>query len=265
MTATELAAANGLVLRDDVLAALAPLPEPEPEPIPPPSLLERSIGAREDGEPDRAAALFEEALAANPDDVETWQAYADSLTYELDDFDGARGAPGGVARPSGRGESPLQRSLPRRNGKVEVEITTVDRVETVGVESDLDVKISRLSTTHARHTLACQPNFLAFLKTLRNPDLQRMLFVHQPAPGIPLRVSQRDGSCCTLISIFEVYEHFGVVIVTACLNPSLSPTWACCTHPLPEKRLKEIAVRRCSFAVEASAAEFKSCTPIRRR
>ena len=108
MTATELAEANGLVLRDDVLAALAPLPEPEPEPIPPPTLLERAVGAREDGEPDRAAALFAEALAAKPDDVETWQAYADFLQYELDDFDGALAALGEVERLRGEADSTLQ-------------------------------------------------------------------------------------------------------------------------------------------------------------
>lgn len=60
-----------------------PVPEPEP------TLLERAVRAREDDDFERADSLFRAALAAEPESAEAWQAYADFLQYELEDFEGA--------------------------------------------------------------------------------------------------------------------------------------------------------------------------------
>ena len=81
-----LASHDALDLRDAVAAALA---VPEEEPAPPPSLSEQAAAARAAGEFSASAALFRQALAENPDDVEAWRAYADLLQYELSDFSGA--------------------------------------------------------------------------------------------------------------------------------------------------------------------------------
>ena len=89
MTEAELASAGALTLRDDVRTALTPPPDPEVEPPPPLTTLELAIGAREDGDFDRARGLFETALLDSPDDVDAWQAYADFLQYQVDDFEGA--------------------------------------------------------------------------------------------------------------------------------------------------------------------------------
>ncbi len=108
MSDQELASADGIALRDDVAAALFVPPDPEVEPPPPPTLLELAIGAREDGDLDRAAALFLEALDENPEDVAAWQAYADFLQYELEDFPGALEALTEVERLMDGGDSTLQ-------------------------------------------------------------------------------------------------------------------------------------------------------------
>lgn len=84
----ELAAADALALRDEVLAALA---EPVVE-VEPPTPLEIALAAREDDDFDLALAVLEGALAERPNDREMWQAYADLLEYELGDFEGARNA-----------------------------------------------------------------------------------------------------------------------------------------------------------------------------
>ncbi len=89
MSETELASVGAVSLRDDVLAALTPPPDPDVEPPPPPTLLEQAVAAREAGELTRAAQLFEEALEDDPDDPDTWKAYADFLQYEVEDFEGA--------------------------------------------------------------------------------------------------------------------------------------------------------------------------------
>jgi len=84
-----LAAADGVTLRDAILAALT-VPEEIVEPIPPLTPLEQAVTAREEDDFDRAVELFEEALRERPDDIEIWQAYADLLEYELSDLEGAR-------------------------------------------------------------------------------------------------------------------------------------------------------------------------------
>lgn len=84
----QLEAADGLTLRNDILAALA-VPEVEPEQ---PTLLELAVRAREDDDFDRAGDLFQQALRESPDDPEIWLAYANFLHYELGDLDGAHEA-----------------------------------------------------------------------------------------------------------------------------------------------------------------------------
>ncbi|NNL67551.1 MAG: tetratricopeptide repeat protein, partial [Myxococcales bacterium] len=87
----ELASNDAVELRDAVAAALV-VPDPIVEPIPEPTLLERAVQAREADDFEQARALFGAALAERPDDLETWQAYADFLEYEQADFEGARAA-----------------------------------------------------------------------------------------------------------------------------------------------------------------------------
>lgn len=89
MDESVLAAQDALALRDDVAAALA---VPEEEPAPPPTPLEQAAAARMAGDVDGAAALLRGALADDPDDVELWQAYADLMQYEAEDFPGALAA-----------------------------------------------------------------------------------------------------------------------------------------------------------------------------
>ncbi|HSM04676.1 MAG TPA: tetratricopeptide repeat protein [Longimicrobiales bacterium] len=88
LDADELLEADALGLRDDVVAALA-VPEPEPEEE---SLLEQAVRARTDGDLDRAEGLFREALADAPGDAAAWEAWADFLQYEREDYAGARDA-----------------------------------------------------------------------------------------------------------------------------------------------------------------------------
>jgi tetratricopeptide (TPR) repeat protein len=84
----DLREAEGLQLRTDVAAALAvPAPDEE-EPTP----LARALRARNDGDLDAAEGLFRAALSASPDDAETWEAWADFLQYEREDYPGARDA-----------------------------------------------------------------------------------------------------------------------------------------------------------------------------
>lgn len=85
----DLAAAGGLVLRRDVLAALYVPPTPPPAPLTP---LEQAAIAREADDFDGARALLEAALRDAPSDPALWQAYADLLEYELADFEAARAA-----------------------------------------------------------------------------------------------------------------------------------------------------------------------------
>ncbi len=73
-------------LRDDVDGWLA---TPEVEPPPPPTTLELAARAREADEFERADSLYRAAVLERPDDAAAWQAYADFLQYELDDFEGA--------------------------------------------------------------------------------------------------------------------------------------------------------------------------------
>jgi tetratricopeptide (TPR) repeat protein len=87
----ELAAQDGLTLRNDILAALAE-PEVVEEPVPPPTLLELAVRAREDDDFDRSRELFGQALRESPDDPEIWLAYANLLEYELNDLEGAHAA-----------------------------------------------------------------------------------------------------------------------------------------------------------------------------
>lgn len=84
-----LAAAGGLTLRNDILAALYVPPQAPPTP---PTLQEQAVAAREADDFERARALFQDALRETPNDPATWQAYADLLEYELADFEGARDA-----------------------------------------------------------------------------------------------------------------------------------------------------------------------------
>ncbi len=84
----DLAAADGLTLRNDIRSALV---EPEIE-SPPPTLADQAATARVAGDFQRSKALFEQALAESPDDPSIWQAYADLLEYEMSDFEGARSA-----------------------------------------------------------------------------------------------------------------------------------------------------------------------------
>ncbi|MGD2045626.1 MAG: tetratricopeptide repeat protein [Gemmatimonadota bacterium] len=84
----ELAEADALSLRDDIVAALTVPELDEPEP----TLLDRARQAREADDFELAAALFEDALREDPDSPETWQAYADFLQYERNDLDGTRNA-----------------------------------------------------------------------------------------------------------------------------------------------------------------------------
>ena len=84
-----LRAAGALTLLADVRAALA---VPAVEPLSPPTLLERSLAAREADDHETARMLLERALLEDPTDPELWLAYANLLEYELADFDGARPA-----------------------------------------------------------------------------------------------------------------------------------------------------------------------------
>ncbi|MEJ2541158.1 MAG: tetratricopeptide repeat protein [Gemmatimonadota bacterium] len=85
---TTLERTDGLGLRADVAAALAVPADPVLEP----STLFEALRARDEGRADDAEALFREALAAAPEDPEVWQAWADFLEYDRQDYDGARDA-----------------------------------------------------------------------------------------------------------------------------------------------------------------------------
>lgn len=85
---SELAAHDGLLLRDALVAALT-VPEVDE---PPPTLLEQALQAREADDFVTSLGLFEQALEESPDDPVIWQAYADLLEYELADFESAREA-----------------------------------------------------------------------------------------------------------------------------------------------------------------------------
>jgi tetratricopeptide (TPR) repeat protein len=108
LTEAELSSADAITLRDDVRTALTPPPDPDVEPLPPPTTIELAIVAREDGDFESASSLFLEALDEHPDDVLAWQAYADFLQYELEDFEGALRALGEVERLESDGDPGLQ-------------------------------------------------------------------------------------------------------------------------------------------------------------
>lgn len=78
---------DALALRDDVAAALAVPPESDAR-----TLLFRAVEARTEGRLDEAEGLFRQALAEQPEDGETWRAWADFLEYERQDYVGAREA-----------------------------------------------------------------------------------------------------------------------------------------------------------------------------
>jgi len=94
----DLAAAGGLQLRNDILAALY---VPPAQPPPPPTPLEQAVAAREADDFARARTILEAALRATPNDAALWQAYADLLQYELGDQQGAYTALLEVERSSG--------------------------------------------------------------------------------------------------------------------------------------------------------------------
>ncbi len=108
LTETQLVSAGAVALRDDVRWALTPPPEPEVVPPPPPSTLDQAIAARELGELDRAEELFRVALEENPEDAASWEAWANFLQYEREDFDGALEALKNVERITGGRDSRLQ-------------------------------------------------------------------------------------------------------------------------------------------------------------
>jgi tetratricopeptide (TPR) repeat protein len=85
LSRAELAAAGGVSLSGDVMAALA---VPEVEEVEP-TLVERALRAREEGRDAEALELLESRLARAPDDVEAWIALANLRQYELFDLPGA--------------------------------------------------------------------------------------------------------------------------------------------------------------------------------
>ncbi len=90
-----LAAAGGVPLKRDILAALTP-PEPEVDEAPalaaPLSALEKIAIARAEEDYETAVLLYQEALRETPEDTSAWRAYADLLQFGLDDLEGARAA-----------------------------------------------------------------------------------------------------------------------------------------------------------------------------
>ncbi|HKK94586.1 MAG TPA: tetratricopeptide repeat protein, partial [Longimicrobiales bacterium] len=111
-----LAEADGLALRDAVVAAMT---VPEPPPPPPPTLFERAVQAREDDEFVRSGELFRQALDDQPDDAEIWEALANLREYELEDFEGARSALLEVERIREADTSRAQTALELRIARLE--------------------------------------------------------------------------------------------------------------------------------------------------
>lgn len=109
----ELRAYTAEQLRTDVVAALTPPEAPPEEPAAPPTLLEQAARAREEGDLSRAAELYEASLREHPEDGAGWQAYADFLQYELNDFAGALVALGHVERLTGGYDAGLQYRMAR--------------------------------------------------------------------------------------------------------------------------------------------------------
>ncbi|NNF12140.1 MAG: tetratricopeptide repeat protein [Gemmatimonadetes bacterium] len=114
LTEEELRDEGLLAVRDDVVAWLTPPPDTSvvvPEATP--TLLERAIRAREADDFAEADRLFRAALVEAPDDVEGWQAYADFLQYEREDFEGALSALKEVARLTPEADPTLEFRMAR--------------------------------------------------------------------------------------------------------------------------------------------------------
>lgn len=90
---------DALGLRRDVHAALAGAGD---EAAAEPTILFQAVAARTEGRLDEAEALFEAALAEAPRDAAAWQAWADFLQYEREDYPGARDALLRVSELEGR-------------------------------------------------------------------------------------------------------------------------------------------------------------------
>ncbi len=147
----------------DLLTALeSELAEPEPDPdepvAEPPSTLDLAIAAREEGNEEVAAELFRRALAETPGDARAWEAYANFLQFEQEDFAGALEALEEVERLAGGGPPGLQFRM------AQLEVWT----------NDTDAAESRLESLLASDELATagpeQPNRAEVLALLGDLD-----------------------------------------------------------------------------------------------
>ncbi len=127
LSASERAEAGATELYRTIVGELTP-PEVEPIPAPEPTVLERAVGAREEGRFEEADSLFLVAIGAQPDRPDLWQAYADFLQYERQDLPGALGALKEVVRLQGE-TGPGAAALQYRMAQLEVWTDDLDAAE----------------------------------------------------------------------------------------------------------------------------------------
>ena len=72
---------------------------------------------------------------------------------------------------------------------------------------------------------------------------------------------QCDGPGRALVSVFQIDEHLGVMVLAAGVEGRMPPTARVETPP--EQGFEEIAVIRRIAARETAAAEFEACVPVR--
>lgn len=106
MSEKEIVAGDLEDVRASVLFWLTP--PPDSSAVVPLSLLEQAVAAREADDFERADSLFRAALDEDPENAAVWQAYADFLQYELENFDGALDALAEVERSRGSDDRGLE-------------------------------------------------------------------------------------------------------------------------------------------------------------
>src|SRR5665811_43416 len=102
----------------------------------------------------------------------------------------------------------------RDSRQVEIEVPAIDTVKRVCPKFDLEIQISRCAFSHTGTALSAEADVLAFADALRDG------YVENPLPGDDMAVHvhsgnpQSDGAGCALVSVFQVNEHLGMVVLT---------------------------------------------------
>ncbi len=202
----ELERLDAVTLRDGVRVALTLPPEPEEEPGPPPTKLEQALAAREAGDFELAQSLFAEAVAEDPEYAAAWEAWANFLQYEREDFEGALSALREVERLTGGGDPALQYRMAQL--EVWTDQTDAARVRLESLLALLEGVDAAPLTEPDSAVAVTRPDVLALLGDLDRWSGRRLAAVDRYEAALaedPDHVPARDGLAAVRAEVDRMY------------------------------------------------------------